>query len=217
MNQDEISLGESLKKLDSQSKTFSTSSAEWALRTPESLGSLDLQFVMGNRHQFRETEFLNQIDASARTFFQELGSESRSITKGDRVHFGEDVLQQESPSGVSNEISEFERANKRRFAGPSGLYRNDDSDFYLASFAGLDFKHGLEYLRQVGLFYYQLKIEVARTELSLLKEFKQSRSNKLKLSSEEGFDARLDDDDSTDYDDMSAESDDDYDQGSEND
>jgi hypothetical protein len=139
-------------------------SSRWKKDFPERFQEFELAFILQNAEQFKSIGYLDQLTDVGRGALRELDD----ISQRARSEMENAATAQPDKQGtplVILRLDEFEGKTKRRLKREEDMRNpNYQSLGYIGRLKGLTSLDGLDYLRDAGLFYYDLQIELLESE-----------------------------------------------------
>ena len=144
---------------------FMRSSSTWNRALPAEFMDMDLQFVLDNRTQFQSFKVLDEIVGTT-SLLDRLGRSSDGVRQGGGLSLGfvrPLTALKEEREILLTQLNAFESRTHRRLTGPESRERDDQ---YPQGLENLSMAEGLEYLRAVGTFFFDVQEQLLECELS---------------------------------------------------
>lgn len=137
-----------------------SNSARWKEGVPDAFKEFDLAFVLQNADQFRSMQFLNSLIEEARSTVRELDEVSFSVRKGAVIKVSGTVVDESQRPSIATRLNEFEKRTGRKLKREQDLHDVEYQRLgYVARLSGLKLVEGIDYLKEAGVFFYDLQLE----------------------------------------------------------
>jgi len=135
-------------------------SAKWREGVPDALKDFDLAFVLQNADQFKSIQFLGALSEEGRNTVRDLDEISFAVRKGTPIRIGGTPADESQRPSIAEKLNEFERKTKRMLKREKDLHDVEYQRLgYVARLSGLKLAEGIDYLKEAGVFYYDLQLE----------------------------------------------------------
>ena len=135
-------------------------SAKWREGVPEAFKEFDLAFVLQNADQFKSMQFLGALIEEARSTVRELDEVSFSVRKGAVIRVSGTPMDESQRASIAERLNEFEKRTNRKLKREKDLHDVEYQRLgYIARLSGLKLVDGIDYLKEAGVFYYDLQLD----------------------------------------------------------
>jgi len=135
-------------------------SAKWREGVPDALKEFDLSFVLQNAGQFKSMQFLGALSDESRITVRDLDEISFAVRKGTPIRIGGTPADESQRPSIAEKLNEFERRTNRMLKREKDLHDVEYQRLgYIARLRGLKLAEGIDYIRETGVFYYDLQLE----------------------------------------------------------
>ena len=161
---EEMHLREMLSQVAHVKSKFVNSSRLWEHNLPVELREMDLLFVIANRKQFESFKMVEGV-LETKILLDKLCECLQDVHKGEHASLGFVTLpssNSEDREFLMAELAHLEEMTHRRLCG------GDDSrgDWDSHGLQGLTMAEGLDYLRTVGTYYFEVQTKMLERELT---------------------------------------------------
>jgi hypothetical protein len=137
-----------------------SNTTKWREGIPDAFKDFDLAFVLQNADQFRSMQFLGALIDEARSTVRELDEVSFSVRKGAVIKVTGTVVDESQRASIAQRLNEFEKKTGRKLKREQDLHDVEYQRLgYVARLSGLKLGEGIDYLKEAGVFYYDLQLE----------------------------------------------------------
>jgi hypothetical protein len=158
--EDEVKIGNEMAATTLARDALIANSTKWREGVPEAFKEFDLAFVLQNADQFRSMQFLGALIEEARSTVRELDEVSFSVRKGAVIKVSGSAVDESQRASIAERLNEFEKRTGRRLKREQDLHDVEYQRLgYIARLSGLKLLDGIEYLKEAGVFYYDLQLE----------------------------------------------------------
>jgi hypothetical protein len=182
--EDEAKVVNEIASVKAARENLVTNSTRWRDAVPEPFKEFDLAFVLQNADQFKSMGFLNDLIETGRSTVRELDEVSFAVRKGAAIRIGGTPADESQRESIAAKLNDFERKTNRKLKREQDLHDVEYQRLgYIARLSGMKLIDGIEYLRQSGTLYYDLKLEAgerARVAASKRRPMWKLRSIKFK-------------------------------------
>jgi hypothetical protein len=158
--EDEVRIAKEIAATKAAKEALVSNSAKWREGVPDALKEFDIGFVFQNADQFKSMQFLGALLAEGRNTVRELDEVSYAVRKGATIQIGGIPADESLRASIATMLNEFEKKTNRRLKREQDLH---DMEYlrlgYLARLTGLKLVEGIDYLKEAGMFYYDLQLE----------------------------------------------------------
>lgn len=158
--EDEVKISREIASTKTARDELIANSAKWREGVPEAFREFDLAFVLQNADQFRSMQFLGALIDEARRTVRELDEVSLSVRKGAVIKVSGAVVDESQRASIAERLNEFEKRTGRRLKREQDLHDMEYQRLgYIARLSGMKLLDGIEYLKEAGVFYYDLQLD----------------------------------------------------------
>lgn len=158
--EDELKIAREIAATSASKEALLANSAKWREGVPEAFKDFDLAFVLQNSDQFKSMQFLGALVEEARNTVRELDEVSFSVRKGAVIRVSGTPMEESQRASIAERLNEFEKRTNRKLKRERDLHDVEYQRLgYIARLSGLKLVDGIEYLREAGVFYYDLQLE----------------------------------------------------------
>ena len=137
-----------------------SNSAKWREGVPDALKEFDLAFVLQNADQFKSMQFLGALIDEARSTVRELDEVSFSVRKGAPIKVSGSPVDESQRALIAQRLNDFEKRTGRKLKREQDLHDVEYQRLgYIARLSGLKLVPGIDYVKEAGVFFYDLQIE----------------------------------------------------------
>jgi hypothetical protein len=137
-----------------------SNATKWREGVPDAFKEFDLAFVLQNADQFRSMQFLGGLIDVARSTVRELDEVSFSVRKGAAIKMTGTAVDESQRASIAQRLNEFEKNTGRKLKREQDLHDVEYQRLgYIARLSGLKLVEGIDYLKEAGVFYYDLQLE----------------------------------------------------------
>ena len=169
--EDEAKIAKEIAASKAAREALAANSAKWKEGVPEAFKEFDLAFVLQNADQFRSMQFLGALTEEARSTVRELDEVSFSVRKGAVIKVSGTPVDESQRASIAERLNEFEKRTNRKLKREQDLHDVEYQRLgYIARLSGLKLLDGIDFLKEAGVFYYDLQLEAKeRARLSASK------------------------------------------------
>jgi hypothetical protein len=169
--EDETKLVKDMASIKAARENLVMNSAKWRDSVPEPFKEFDLAFVLQNADQFKSMQFLNDLVETGRSTVRELDEVSFAVRKGAVIRMGATPADESQRESIAVRLNEFEKRTNRKLKREQDLHDVEYQRLgYIARLSGMKLLDGIDYLRQAGTLYYDLKLEAGeRARMAAIK------------------------------------------------
>jgi hypothetical protein len=158
--EDEMKIAKEIATTKASRDALVTNSAKWREGVPEALKEFDLAFVLQNAEQFKSMQFLGALIEVARGTVRELDEVSFSVRKGAVIRVSGTAMDESQRASIAERLNEFEKRTNRKLKREKDLHDVEYQRLgYIARLSGLKLVDGIDYLKEAGVFYYDLQLD----------------------------------------------------------
>jgi hypothetical protein len=158
--EDEVKLAKEIAASKAAKDALVTNSAKWREGVPDAFKEFDLAFVLQNADQFKSMQFLGALIEEARSTVRELDEVSFSVRKGTPIRISGNLVDETQRASIATRLNDFEKKTDRKLKREQDLHDVEYQRLgYIARLSGLKLVDGIDYLRDAGVFYYDLQLE----------------------------------------------------------
>ena len=158
--EDEMKIAKEIATTKASRDALVTDSAKWREGVPDALKEFDLAFVLQNAEQFKSMQFLGALIEVARGTVRELDEVSFSVRKGAVIRVSGTAMDESQRASIAERLNEFEKRTNRKLKREKDLHDVEYQRLgYIARLSGLKLVDGIDYLKEVGVFYYDLQLD----------------------------------------------------------
>jgi hypothetical protein len=158
--EDEMKIAKEIAATKAAGEALVSNSAKWREGVPDALKEFDLAFVLQNADQFKSMQFLGALIEEGRGTVRELDEVSHAVRKGALIRIGEMPVDESQRASIAESLNEFEKRTDRKLKREQDLRDVEYQRLgYIARLRGLKLIDGIDYLRDAGVFYYELQLE----------------------------------------------------------
>lgn len=158
--EDESRISEEISATKAAREAIITNSATWRERVPDAFKEFDLAFVLQNADQFRSMQFLGALIDEARSTVRELDEVSFSVRKGAVIKVSGSPVDESQRASIAERLNDFEKKTGRKLKREQDLHDVEYQRLgYVARLSGLKLVDGIDYLKEAGVFFYDLQLE----------------------------------------------------------
>jgi hypothetical protein len=127
---------------------------------PEAFKEFDLAFVLQNADQFKSMQFLSLLTDEGRNTVRELDEVSFAVRKGAQIKMGGTPVDESQRASIASRLNDFEKKTNRKLKREQDLHDVEYQRLgYIARLSGLKLVDGIDYIKEAGVFYYDLQLE----------------------------------------------------------
>ena len=182
--EDEMKIAKEIAATKALRDALVANSAKWREGVPDALKEFDLAFVLQNAEQFKSMQFLGALIEVARGTVRELDEVSFSVRKGAVIRVSGTAMDESQRASIAERLNEFEKRTNRKLKREKDLHDVEYQRLgYIARLSGLKLVDGIDYLKEAGVFYYDLQLDAmerARVTASKRRPIWKLRSVKFK-------------------------------------
>ena len=182
--EDEAKVLREIAAIKAARENLVSNSTKWRDAVPEPFKEFDLAFVLQNADQFKSMQFLNDLIETGRSTVKELDEVSFAVRKGAVIRMGGTPADESQRESIAARLNDFEKRTNRKLKREQDLHDVEYQRLgYIARLSGMKLMDGIDYLRQAGTLYYDLKLEAgerARVAASKRRPMWKLRSIKFK-------------------------------------
>lgn len=158
--EDEVKIAKEMAATRASKDALLANSAKWREGVPEAFKEFDLAFVLQNSDQFKSMQFLGALIEEARSTVRELDEVSFSVRRGAAIRVSGTTMDDSQRASIAERLNEFEKRTNRKLKREKDLHDVDYQRLgYIARLSGLKLVDGIDYLREAGVFYYDLQLD----------------------------------------------------------
>lgn len=158
--EEEAKISKEISGTKAAKEALAANASKWREGVPEAFKEFDLAFVLQNADQFRSMQFLGALIEEAKSTVRELDEVSYSVRKGAVIKVSGTSVDESQRASIAERLNEFEKKTKRRLKREQDLHDVEYQRLgYIARLSGLKLLDGIDFLREAGLFYYDLQLE----------------------------------------------------------
>jgi len=158
--EDEVKIAREMAATKAARDALVSNSAKWRESVPDAFKEFDLAFVLQNADQFKSMQFLGALIQEARSTVRELDEVSFSVRKGAVIRVGGTPMDESQRASIAESLNEFEKRTNRKLKREKDLHDVEYQRLgYIARLIGLKLVDGIDYLKEVGGFYYDLQLD----------------------------------------------------------
>lgn len=158
--EDEARIAKEIAATKAAKESLVANSAKWKEGVPEAFKEFDLAFVLQNADQFKSMQFLGALIDEAKNTVRELDEVSFSVRKGAVIKVSGVALEESQRASIAERLNEFEKRTGRKLKREQDLHDVEYQRLgYIARLSGLKLVAGIDYLKEAGVFYYDLLLE----------------------------------------------------------
>jgi hypothetical protein len=158
--EDEVKIAKEIAATRASRDSLVANAAKWREVVPDAFKEFDLAFVLQNADQFRSMQFLAALIEVARSTVRELDEVSFSVRKGAVIRVSGTPMDESLRASIAERLNEFERRTNRKLKREKDLHDVEYQRLgYIARLSGLKLVDGIDYLKEAGVFYYDLQLD----------------------------------------------------------
>ena len=158
--EDELKISKEVAATKVARDALVTNSSKWREGVPDAFKEFDLAFVLQNADQFRSMQFLGSLIEEARSTVRELDEVSFSVRKGAVIRLSGTPVDETQRASIAERLNEFEKKTNRKLKREQDLRDVEYQRLgYIARLSGLKLIDGIDYVKEAGVFYYDLQLE----------------------------------------------------------
>ncbi len=158
--EDEVKISKEIAAGRAARDALVSNAVKWRDGVLDAFKEFDLAFVLQNADQFRSMSFLAALIEEAKSTVRELDEVSFSVRKGAAIKLGGAVVDEPQRASIAEKLNEFEKKTGRKLKREQDLHDVEYQRLgYIARLSGLKLLDGIEYLKEAGIFYYDLQLE----------------------------------------------------------
>lgn len=158
--EDEARISKEIAVTKAAKEALAANATKWKEGVPEAFKEFDLAFVLQNADQFRSMQFLGALVEEARSTVRELDEVSFSVRKGAVIKVSGVQVEEAQRASIAERLNEFEKTTSRKLKREQDLHDVEYQRLgYIARLSGLKLLDGIDYLKEAGMFYYDLRLE----------------------------------------------------------
>jgi len=158
--EDEMKIAKDMAATRASRDALVANSAKWREGVPEAFKEFDLAFVLQNADQFKSMQFLGALIEEARNTVRELDEVSFSVRKGAVIRVNGTPMDESQRASIAERLNEFEKRTNRKLKREKDLHDVEYQRLgYIARLSGLKLVDGIDYLKEAGVFYYDLQLD----------------------------------------------------------
>ncbi len=158
--EDEVNVVKEIASIKTAKENLASNAAKWRDAVPEPFKEFDLAFVLQNADQFKSIQFLNDLVETARNTVRELDEVSLAVRKGAPVTIGGSPADESHRESIASRLNDFEKRTNRKLKREQDLRDVEYQRLgYIARLSGMKLVEGIDYLKDAGTLYYDLKLE----------------------------------------------------------
>ena len=158
--EDEVKISREIVATRTARDALVANASKWRETVPEAFKEFDLAFVLQNADQFKSMQFLGALTDEARGTVRELDEVSLSVRKGAAIKVSGTPVDESQRASIAERLNEFEKRTGRKLKREADLHDVEYQRLgYIARLSGLKLLDGIEYLKEAGVFYYDLQLE----------------------------------------------------------
>lgn len=158
--EDEMKIAKEIAATKAARDALESNSAKWREGVPEAFKEFDLAFVLQNADQFKSMQFLGTLIEEARSTVRELDEVSFAVRKGAPIRISGTAVDESQRASIAARLNEFEKKTNRKLKREADLHDVEYQRLgYIARLIGLKLLDGIDYVKEAGVFYYDLQLE----------------------------------------------------------
>lgn len=158
--EDEVKISKEIVATKAAREALVSNSSKWRDDVPEAFREFDLAFVLQNADQFRSMQFLGALTEEARKTVRELDEISLAVRKGAVIKVNGTPVEESQRASIAERLNAFEKTTGRKLKREQDLHDVEYQRLgYIARLSGLKLLDGIQYLKEAGVFYYDLQLE----------------------------------------------------------
>ena len=182
--EDEVKISQEIAATKAARDALVENSSKWKEGIQEAFKEFDLAFVLQNADQFRSMPFLSTLLEEGRNTIRELDEVSYAVRKGAPIRISGITADDSQRASIAARLNDFEKKTNRKLKREQDLHDVEYQRLgYIARLSGLKLVDGIDYLRDAGVFFYDLQLEArekARMSASKRRPIWKLRSLKFK-------------------------------------
>jgi len=158
--EDEVKIAKEIAATKAARDALVANSTKWKEGIQDAFKEFDLAFVLQNADQFRSMQFLNTLLEEGRNTVRELDEVSYAVRKGAPIRISGITADDSQRASIAGRLNDFEKKTNRKLKREQDLHDVEYQRLgYIARLSGLKLVDGIDYLREAGVFYYDLQLE----------------------------------------------------------
>ena len=158
--EEEAKISKEIAASKAAKEALALNAAKWREGVSEAFKEFDLAFVLQNADQFRSMQFLSALIEEAKSTVRELDEISFSVRKGAVIKVSGTAVDEAQRASIAERLNEFEKRTNRKLKREQDLHDVEYQRLgYMARLSGLKLVDGIDYLKEAGMFYYDLQLE----------------------------------------------------------
>jgi hypothetical protein len=158
--EDEARISREIASTKAAKDALVSNATKWREGVPAAFKEFDLAFVLQNADQFKSMQFLGALVEEAKRTVRELDEVSYSVRKGAVIKVSGTPVEESQRASIAERLNEFEKRTNRRLKREQDLHDVEYQRLgYIARLSGLKLVDGVDYLKEAGMFYYDLQLE----------------------------------------------------------
>lgn len=158
--EDEAKIAKEIAATKAAKEALVANSGKWREGVPDAFKEFDLAFVLQNADQFKSMQFLGALIEEAKSTVRELDEVSFSVRKGAAIKVSGVVVEETQRAPIAERLNEFEKKTGRRLKREQDLHDVEYQRLgYVARLSGMKLLDGIDYLKEAGVFYYDLQLD----------------------------------------------------------
>jgi hypothetical protein len=158
--EDEVKIAKEIAATSAARDALVSNSGKWKEGVQDAFKEFDLAFVLQNADQFRSMQFLGTLLEEGRNTVRELDEVSFAVRKGAPIKISGITVDESQRASIAARLNEFEKKTNRKLKREQDLHDVEYQRLgYIARLSGLKLVDGIDYLRDAGVFYYDLQLE----------------------------------------------------------
>lgn len=159
-SEDEVKISKDIAAARAARDALVANSARWREAVPDALKEFDLAFVLQNADQFKSMQFLGALSDEGRNTVRDLDEISFAVRKGTPIRIAGTAIDESQRASIAEKLNEFEKRTNRKLKREKDLHDVEYQRLgYIARLSGLKLAEGIDYLKEAGIFYYDLQLE----------------------------------------------------------
>ena len=158
--EDEVKIAKEIAATKAAKEALISNSTKWREGVPDAFKEFDLAFVLQNADQFKSMQFLTSLIEEGRNTVRDLDEVSYSVRKGTPIKISGTLVDESQRASIAARLNDFEKRTNRKLKREQDLHDVEYQRLgYIARLSGLKLVAGIDYLREAGVFYYELQLE----------------------------------------------------------
>ena len=158
--EDEARITKEIADTKAAREALVSNSTKWREGIPDAFKDFDLAFVLQNADQFRSMQFLGALIDEARSTVKELDEVSFSVRLVAVIKVTGTAVDESQRASIAQRLNDFEKKTGRKLKREQDLHDVEYQRLgYVARLSGLKLGEGIDYLKEAGVFFYDLQLE----------------------------------------------------------